>query len=155
MGPKLKISILSLKEITLHTFSIFFDKNGVKTKQYQLCPSRTPALSWLWTKILKTKGRSHTWYCSVEGFLAKRHFGFHEISLKAVFGLKWHVGFGEIPLVAVFRLKMTFLFLWCSIGVSFWVENDILVLVKFHWRQFSGWKWHFVLVKFHWWQFSG
>ena len=38
---------------------------------------------------------------------------------------------------------MTFWFWWNSISGSFWVENDILVLVKFHWRQFSGWKWHF------------
>ena len=88
----------------LSHFSKFLDKNGTKTKKYQFCHSRKSLYTFFpiflikmgskshsinfvlqehqiypgfhWTKILKTKGRSHTWYCSVEGFLAKKTFWF-------------------------------------------------------------------------------
>ena len=127
----------------LSHFSNFLDKNGTKTKKYQFCHSRKSHFSnfffikmgtkpnsinfvlqeyqlypgFHWTQILEKRERSHTWYCSVEGFLAENDIlVFVKFYWRQFSGWKWH-----------------FWFLWNSIEGSFRVENDILVLVKFHW----------------------
>lgn len=128
MGPKLKnINSVNQENHFTHFFQFFLIKMGSKPNSSNFVLQEHQLYTGFhWTKILKTKGRSHTWYCSVEGFLAKNTFWYSWNFIEGSFQVENNI----LVLVK---------FLWWQFGV----QNGFSIFVKFHRRQFSGWKWHF------------